>query len=149
MRNELKWEMLVIKILRIAKREFLTTVKTKGFIITLIVAPILFSGSGITFALLKDRVNTDDKKIAIVDRSGEIADYLVETIKKRNDDVVYDKEKGKKVKPAYITIIEEPDAKDPRAQKLELSDRVRNGDLHAFIDVGKGAVTRSEIPGEN
>jgi len=139
----------MIKILRIAKREFLTTVKTKGFIITLIVAPILFSGSGITFALLKDRVNTDDKKIAIVDRSGEIADYLVETIKKRNDDVVYDKEKGKKVKPAYITIIEEPDAKDPRAQKLELSDRVRNGDLHAFIDVGKGAVTRSEIPGEN
>ncbi|MBT7616797.1 MAG: hypothetical protein HN590_05875, partial [Calditrichaeota bacterium] len=121
----------MIKILRIAKREFLTTVKTKGFIIMLIVFPILFSGGGISYALLKDRVDTEDKNIAIVDRSGEVADFLIETVQKRNNEVVFDKEKDKKVKPAYVISVEEPNTKDPQAQRLELSNRVRDGSLHS------------------
>ncbi|MBT7789706.1 MAG: ABC transporter permease [Calditrichaeota bacterium] len=134
----------MIKILRIAKREFLTTVKTKGFIIMLIVFPILFSGGGISYALLKDRVDTEDKNIAIVDRSGEVADFLIETVQKRNNEVVFDKEKDKKVKPAYVISVEEPNTKDPQAQRLELSNRVRDGSLHSFIDIGKDAVNGGE-----
>ena len=65
------------KILRIAKREYKASVQTKGFIIGLMLAPILMGGSIIAMVLLKDRVDTTDKKVAIVDRSGVIAETLI------------------------------------------------------------------------
>ena len=56
------------KILRLIKREYKAAVKTKGFIIGLVLAPIMMSGGIIAFALLKDRVDTTGKRVAIVDR---------------------------------------------------------------------------------
>ena len=49
------------KALLIAKREYIASVKTKGFIIGLIIAPLVMSASGIAFVVFKDRVDTDDK----------------------------------------------------------------------------------------
>jgi len=57
------------KTLIFALREYKASVKTKGFIIGLILAPIFMGGSLITFALLKDRVDTTDKTVVIMDRS--------------------------------------------------------------------------------
>ena len=65
------------KILRVARREYNIAVRTKGFIIALIVAPLFMGGSSFVILLTKDRVDTDDKKFAIVDRSGEAAEALV------------------------------------------------------------------------
>ena len=49
------------KILRIVKREYLTAVKTKGFIIALFVMPVVMGGSGIAMALFSGQVDTADK----------------------------------------------------------------------------------------
>ena len=113
------------KILRLVKREYLASVKTKGFIIGLILAPVLMSGGLIVFALFKDRVDTTDKKMAVIDRTGMVAQVLVEAAENRKKTEIYDEKTGKKIKPEYIFEIVEPDEEDPEAQRLKLSDRVR------------------------
>jgi ABC-2 type transport system permease protein len=133
------------KTLRLAKREYKAAVKTKGFIIGLILAPIMMSGGLIAFLLLKDRVDTTDKNVAIVDRTGVIAEAIVEAAEARNSAEVYEQDTGKKVKPAYLFEIVEPQEEELEAQRLELSDRVRSGKLHAFVVIGPDVVH----PGEN
>jgi hypothetical protein len=132
------------KILRFAKREYKASVKTKGFIIGLVLAPVFMGASLIAFALLKDRVDTKDKTIAIIDRSGLIAEALVEAADYRNNNEIFDQETGKKIKPAYILKVVEPNKEDPQAQRLELSDRVRYGEFHAFVDIGPEVVHPGE-----
>jgi len=124
------------KVLRLAQREYLAAVRTKGFIIGLLLAPILMSGGLIAMVLLKDHVDTTDKRVAVLDRTGTIAPALIEAAEKRNAQEVHDEATGKKVKPAYLIEVVEPRAADPQAQRLELSERVRSGQLHAFLDIG-------------
>ena len=124
------------KILRFVKREYLAAVKTKGFIIMLLLMPVLMGGSGIAMYLLRGQVDTTDKKVAVVDRSGIITDVVLKAAEGRNSAAVFDKETGKKVQPSYLFEVLEPNETDPRAQRLELSDRIRKGELHAFLEIG-------------
>lgn len=124
------------KLLRFAKREYLASVKTKGFIIMLVAMPILMGGSGIAMYLLRNQVDTTDKKVAVLDRSGVIADVLLAAAEQRNDAAVFDKESGKKIQPAYIFEIVKPDDINAESQKLDLSNRIDEGELHAFLDIG-------------
>jgi len=127
------------KILRLAKREFKASVKTKGFIIALLLAPLFMGGSFIVMAITKDKVDTTDKKVAIVDRSGMLANVLIESANQRNIKEIYDQKTGKKTKPAYLFEPVNPGTK-LETQRLELSDRVRNGSLHAFVEIGQNVV---------
>jgi len=124
------------KALWVAQREYKTSVRTKGFIIGLVLFPIFMGGSAVVVAVSKDRVDTTDKKVAVIDRSGVLAESLILAAEERNSSDIFDKETGKKTKPAYVIEVVEPDFDDPAGQRLELSDRVREGSLHGFIDVG-------------
>ena len=128
------------KTLRLVRREYKASVKTKGFIIGLILAPVFMGGSLIAFALLKDRVDTTDKRVAILDRSGVVAETLVEAAETRNAQEVYEEETDKKVKPKYLFEIVEPNGQDPQTHRLELSDRIRRGELYAFVEIGPDVV---------
>ncbi|NIM47899.1 MAG: ABC transporter permease, partial [Gemmatimonadales bacterium] len=46
------------KVLRVAKREYLATVRTKGFILGLVLAPVLFAGSALAMLLFRNQVDT-------------------------------------------------------------------------------------------
>ena len=124
------------KVLRFVKREYLAAVKTKGFIIMLLLMPVLMGGSGIAMYLLRGQVDTSDKRVAVIDRSGIVADMVLKAAEERNKAAVFDKETGKKIQPAYVFEVTEPDEEDPQAQRLALSDRIRQGNLHAFLEVG-------------
>jgi ABC-type Na+ efflux pump permease subunit len=124
------------KALRLAKREYLASVKTKGFIIMLVLMPVLMGGSAIAMLLFEGKVDTKDKHVAVIDHSGIVADVILKSIEQRNAAVVFDKETGKKVQPAYIFEAIAPSQTDPQAQKLELSNRIRSGSLHAFLEIG-------------
>jgi len=124
------------KTLLIAKREYLASVKTKGFIIGLLLAPVLMCGGLIAVVVFRGQVDVRDKRIVLVDRSGLLAPALAQAAEKRNADEVHDSKTGKKVKPAYLIESADPQAGDLPAQLLALSERVRNGELHAFIEIG-------------
>jgi ABC-2 type transport system permease protein len=131
--------------LRFAVREYVAAVKTKGFIIGLVLAPIMMSGGAVAFLLLKDRVDTTDKMVVVIDRSGVLAGAILEAARERNASELYDASTGEKVRPAYLFEVMPPDEADPAAQRLALSERVRRGDLHAFVEIGPAVVH----PGDN
>ena len=124
------------KVLVIAGREYLASVRTKGFIIGLLVAPALMFGGVIAVVLLRGQVDVSDKRIALVDRSGLVVNALVRAAESRNAKETNDPRTGKKVKPAYFIEMVDPRPHEFPAQRLELSERVRTGSLHAFVEVG-------------
>ena len=133
------------KILRFAMREYKASVRTKGFIIGLIVAPIFMSGSVIAFVLLKDRVDTTDKYVVVIDHNGKILPGLKRYEEVHNSVSVIDKETGEKIRPEYH-FIEAEVGEDKQKQYLELSDRIRAGELHAFLVIGPEVVHPGEDP---
>lgn len=132
------------KIVKLAFRDYNAAVRTKGFIIGLALAPVFMCGSLIAMIFLQDHVDTADKTIAVIDRSGEVISHLIDETTRRNENDLIDSETGQKARPAYIIETILPDLVNPDRQKLALSDRVRSGDLEAFIEIGPGVVDPGE-----
>lgn len=124
------------RMLLVAKRDYLATVKTKGFIVGLVIAPIFMGGSGIAFALLRGQVDTKDREVAVVDHSGVVVAEIERAAGRRNEEVVFDKQKGEKLQPAYVIKTTPPAPEAMDTLRLELSDRVRAGELHGFLEIG-------------
>jgi ABC-2 type transport system permease protein len=124
------------RVLTIARREYLAAVKTKAFLIGLVLAPLLMSGGFIAMALFSDQVDTTDQRVAVVDRSGFILPTLLEAAAARNAKEVHHPKTGRKVRPAYLIEPVTPNEADPEGQRLELSHRVRERSLHAFLEIG-------------
>lgn len=133
------------KIWILTKREFLTSIRTKSFIIGLIIAPLLMGGSIIVIKLSEDKIDLDDKKIAVIDHTGVMTDDLIKLAEERNSEYVFDKETGEKIRPAYFFFDVEPDTTDLLKQKYHLSEKVRKKELHAFVEIGPEVIH----PGEN
>src|SRR5215475_9728849 len=113
------------KILLMAKRDYLESIRTKAFIFGLIIAPLLFGGGFLGVALLKKRPDLSDKRIAIVDRTGKAAAHIVRAAEEKNQRELYDKYSRKQVAPRYVFEVIPPAAGDGKAQRLALSDRIR------------------------
>jgi len=137
------------KIFVLFKREYLTAVKTKSFIISLVLVPVIMAGSFITFMVMENNQDTTDKKFVVIDHSGIIADYLQDQAELRNKNAIFDQETGEKNLPAYIIEIEQPDAQDPVLQLAELSDRIRDKELQAVIEIGKDVLHPSDSTEED
>jgi len=133
------------KIFILARREYRTAVRTKSFIIGLLLAPVFMGGSLIAFALLKDKVDLTEKHIAVIDHSGIMADYLLQAVEERNKTEIFDPEKKEQVKPVYQLEIIHPDTAEMQQLRIDLSERVRNKQLHAFIEIGPEIIH----PGDN
>lgn len=128
------------KVLLVALRDYSATVRTKGFIVGLLLAPVLLGGGILAVRLLEDHVDTTDRRIAVVDHSGVVAPALLEAAKRRNESEIYEPETQKKVGPAYLLEVVTPDEGEAQKQRLQLSERVREGELSAFVEIGKEVV---------
>ena len=127
------------KVLTIAKRDYIATVRTKAFLFGLVVAPVLFGGGSIAMSFLKSKPDLRDRHIAILDRTGVVADALVNAAKEKNEADLFDKKTHQQIMPRYVFEVLVPDG-DSKAQLLALSDRVRRKELAAFLDIGKDAL---------
>jgi len=125
----------VRKILRLARREYVASTRTKGFLIGLLIAPFFMSGGMIAMKLTEGHVNTRDRRVAVIDRSGRLMPSIAADAASRNQREVHDAETGEKVDAAYLFEEVVPLA-DRKAQQLALSQRVRDGELAAFLDIG-------------
>jgi ABC-2 type transport system permease protein len=134
--QDLKKKMPMNKALVIAKREYLAAVRTKGFLVSIILLPLFMGGGLIIFTLFKDKVDLSDKKIAVIDYSGLFGDYLINTAESWNKNEIMN-EKGEKVSPAYYFEFIQPDSADPGRQKLYISERIRKKELHSFVQIGR------------
>ena len=132
------------KVWKVAVRDYIAAVKTKGFIIGLAVVPVVMSGSVIAMILLGDQVDTTDKKIAVLDHTGFVAAAVIEAAEERNASAVYEEKTGNKGKPVYLIQTVEIDSLNLNQQKLELSDQVRADELHGFVEIFQEALHPSQ-----
>ena len=127
------------KALIIAKREYRAAVRTKGFLISLLLLPIFMGGGLLVFTLLKDKVDVNDKHLAVLDSSGLFEEYLVNTANFRNSNQLFNENGEKVLPPVYFEFIK-PDTANISQQKLDLSSRVRKKEIHAFVQIGSDIV---------
>jgi ABC-2 type transport system permease protein len=128
------------KIWFIAVREYNAAVRTKAFIVSVVLMPVFMVGGLVAQRLLKDQVDTTDKKLAVIDHTNRLFETIEAEAKKHNEGEIRDPKTGKKVKPVYIIERVEPNIEDPDAQRVELSDRIRSKDLYAFVEIGKDII---------
>jgi ABC-2 type transport system permease protein len=131
------------RILLIARRDYLATIRTKAFIIGLVVAPLLFGGGFLGVALMQSKPDLKDRRIVIVDATGVVAPAVIQAAQERNAKDLFDKTTHRQMQPRYVfeTL---PPAADPQRQRLLLSERVRHEALFAFIEIG--AITLQAAP---
>ena len=63
----------------IISREYLTRVKKKSFLLTTFLVPVLFAAMCILPSVIMFMAKDTDKKVAVVDQSGIVMPYLVDT----------------------------------------------------------------------
>ena len=129
------------KALVIARREYAAAVKTKSFLISIIILPILMGGGALVQLLLKDQVDTTEKRFAVIDRTpgGQLVQTLQEAAKRRSAEEIRDPATGEFTRPPFEIESVAPSDDDPESvlkQHFELSERVRSGELFGFLDIG-------------
>lgn len=139
------------KMLVVAMREYQAAVKTKAFIISLVLMPILMGGSIVAQVFLKDKVDIADKRVAVVDQTGQLYDALAGAARDRNETKIFSGEGDarKQVKPRFVVEKVELVDGDPAQTAFALSERVRaKGDerLFAFVMIGPDAVRPGADP---
>jgi len=133
--------MAMHKMLIVARREYNAAVRTKAFLISLFLMPVLMGGGAFAQFLLKDQVNLEDKRFAVIDRTqGEqLVSVLEAAVRQRNAEQVHDAETGKQIKPVFVIERITPSAMRTSAveqQRFDLSERVRNGEIFGFLEIG-------------
>src|SRR5450432_2786745 len=128
------------KIFVVAMREYFAAVRTKSFLISLILLPIMMSGGIIAQRLGQKIGDTSTKKIAIIDRTPDatLFDAISKSVNHHNTMDVFD-ETHRQVRPTFVLEKISPTNFDDLAaadqQRLQLSNRVRSGDLLAFVEL--------------
>ncbi|MEK7756061.1 MAG: ABC transporter permease, partial [Planctomycetota bacterium] len=117
-------------------------VKTKAFIVSLVLMPVMMFGSIFVQILLRDKIDTADKHVAVVDHSGQLFDALALAAKERNDKDIFAERDGvqKQVQPRYLLEQAEAADADPAQILLQLSNRVRASELFAFVVIANDVV---------
>ena len=128
------------RILRIARRDYLAVVRTKAFIFGLVLFPLIFGGGGIAASLLRNKGGDTDRRIAVLDHTAAMGAAVVAALREKNHDELTDKNAGLQATPQYEFEVVAADDAQLEQQRLELSDQVRRGALHAFIEIPREAL---------
>jgi ABC-2 type transport system permease protein len=131
------------KILVVAKSEFLTAVRSKGFIIGVMMLPILMGTSIVVQTFSSKHVDVTERTFAVVDETGQLYDVLAKKAEERNRDVNPDSPK-----PKFIPVRSEaPESRASDELRLDLSDKIRSGELFAFVEIPAGVLNVGTAPG--
>jgi ABC-2 type transport system permease protein len=141
----------VRKIFTIGRREYLATVRTKAFVLGILMMPVLLGISILATYWFKKIEDKSDRKFAVVDRTPaeRLFGVLETALERRNREDTVDKKTGERTSPSFsLEKVEPADWNDPGAvdvQRLALSDRIQRGDLTGFIEVGPEAFKPTDV----
>jgi ABC-2 type transport system permease protein len=124
------------RVLTIARSEFITAVRARGFLIGIMLMPILFGGAVLLQRVIDRQANGIPRRVAVIDDTGELYSRLSDAAAAWNRG---ERDTGPKVMdgPAFTLEPVTPSA-DRDAQRLALSERVRAQDLYAFVEISPG-----------
>jgi ABC-type Na+ efflux pump permease subunit len=142
------------KVWAVAAREYKAAVKTKAFVISLVLVPVLWAFSIGVQVLLKKAEDKTTKKYAVVDRTldKQIIAALQPALEYYNRFEVYDKTTHEQNKPKFELIPIEPSSQDREAilrQRYDLSQRAERGEFEGFLDIGPDVFALRPPPGDS
>ncbi len=129
------------RILLIAKRDYLQVVASRGYLVGLILFPLLFGG-GFLFLPLANRGQARNLRIAVLDHTGASAAAVIQAAEEANQRATAGGPFGAQRMPRYKFEEVKPEP-DHSAQLLSLSDQIRKGEL--FVRPGYPARRPSSI----
>src|SRR5438128_2368543 len=140
------------KTMVIAVREYLAAVRTKSFLVSLTLMPLLMGSSVVLQVIFKNIEDTGEKRFAVIDRtSGEhIFAALEKAAQRRNAAEIFDPETHKQNRPAFVVERVEPsgDTAEAMAQeRFELCQQVLAGKYFGLLEIGPDVYQHSPSAG--
>ena len=138
------------KVWRVAWTEYLNAVRSKAFIVGIVLLPVMMSAGVLVQHAVKNKVDTRPRRFAVADHTGLIYPVIEKAAQERNEREVFDwsgGQKGAQIRPLFVPERVSPDGKTPEELALALSERVRSRDLTAFVIIGADAM-QAEPGGE-
>ena len=145
------------KIITIAVREYKAMVATKAFLLSIFVMPVIMLGSIVVMSVVQSQAEIKTRHIAVVDHTGIFSATLEAAAKAHNQDIDSQIANGQgpdlpagmgSVPERYeIESVDVPTNPDQRsAQLLMLSDRIRDQQLYAILEIPEGVGSSIELP---
>jgi len=122
----------------VASAEFSSSVRTKSFLISLLALPLIMGGSILLQLFVGSRVDVKPRRFVVVDDARAFEPTIAKAVEAYNAQL--DAAGEKAAMPRFIL---EPTPPAPEngganARSLELSDRVRRGELDAYVEILPG-----------
>lgn len=124
----------------IARSEFQTAVRARGFLIGIMLMPILFGGAIVLQRMVDRQANQTVRRVAVIDETGRLIGPLQASAAAWNQG---ERDLGPKVAegPQFtLESVGSPAPADREALLLSLSQRVRAQDLFAFAELPSGLI---------
>lgn len=134
------------KTLVVAKSEFLTAVRSKGFIIGVLLMPILVTVSIVVQRLSEKHVDVTDRYVQVIDGTGELYEVLAAASEERNR--VLDAKPPDPPMPKFFPTrhVGPPTLTDE--DRVRLSDQIKSGQLFAFVEIPASAMSADARPSD-
>jgi len=122
------------KIYVVATTEFGSAIRTKSFIISLLLLPVIMGVSILLQIFVAERVDTKPRKFVVIDQSGALYPAIAEAAVAHNAKLP--DARGKNARPRM-----EPEQLPAAARggdsalELDLADRIHRGELDAYIEI--------------
>jgi ABC-2 type transport system permease protein len=135
----------------IANREYSAAVRSKSFLASLVLFPIFMSGGIIAQKVSQKIGDTTTYRVAVMNCSGNPSFYGVieNAVKYHNQHEITDSS-GRQVRGRFaleqVPAVDWRDAAQLDRQRLGLSDRVRRGELLAFVEIGPAVLNPAKSP---
>lgn len=121
------------KIAVVAGAEFAHAIRSKAFIISVLLMPVLMGGSILIQRLAQKHADTSDRRFAVLDHTGALAAPLTARAEERNRLIG-------RVTSRFVPEVVVADGRSLDELRVELSDRVRRKQLFAFVEIPADAL---------
>jgi ABC-2 type transport system permease protein len=125
----------------IARREYQALVRTKAFIISLVIMPVFMFGGIFVQKYLSGRIDIGEKKVVVLDGTGRLFAPLDALARLRNETEIVDKETGRRTRPT-IALERGPTGPVTDETRLALSERIHRNEIFAFVEIDADALRR-------
>ena len=129
------------KTLVVAGNEYISAVSSKGFILGVLMMPVFMGGAFVVQYLTRDQEDLSDRRVAIVDHTGELFPVIAAQAEERNKSVFAPTKSGqqRQVQPKFLVEQYVPAASEHPG--VVLSERVKQQELFGFIIIDKDAIS--------
>jgi ABC-2 type transport system permease protein len=134
------------RVLAVARSEFLMLVRTKAFIIGIVMMPILFGAFGFFMSYAERHVDVEDRPFAVIDETGVLYEPLAAAAERHNE---RSGAGGARTGPYFLPERADSGSRPLEELKVELSERVRDDNLFAFVYIPAAVLEPGSTPGDS